>query len=846
MHAPSSHTSMTVLDRGFATQTCVDETVSRHQSPITVDGKFFRRGDERFDFRGVTYGTFRPRPSDAQQFPEPGRISEDLAAMSRAGFTVVRTYVEPPEDVLDAIGVHGLHALAGVFWPDWRYLVGASGRQQREMAAVARQTVRAAAQRMLGRTEVLALCLGNEVPADVVRWVGATKVASLISELADEVRSVDADRLVTYANYPSTEYLRVDDLDFLTFNVFLERKADLRRYLTRLHTIAGDRPLVVGELGLDATGGSPLAELAQADAIEWQLDVALERGVAGTCLFSWTDEWWVGGADVDGWHFGLTRADRSPRPALAVAASCNKRTAAELLPRNKWPSITVVICAYNAGDTLDECLAHTCRLDYPGLEIVVVDDGSTDDTATIVARHDRAQLVSIEHAGLSVARNAGLRAARGQVVAYLDADAYPSPEWPYYLALGFDSRTVGGVGGPNVPPPSDPVGAARVAAAPGGPVHVLLADDRAEHIPGCNMAFWRSVLEEVGGFEPIYTAAGDDVDVCWKVLDKGWEIGFHPAALVWHHRRPSGRAYLRQQRGYGRAEALVAARHPDRFNSIGAARWRGRIYGGGASSLGRQRIYRGAFGSAPFQSIYRGGGTVSDVLHQVGVPASALLVLSAPLAFAFPHWSAAPLIALMLIASLVVHDAVRVTMPAKRPPRPLVFRLSVAWLCLMQPLARWWGRLRATPSARRDLPDLSPLAGPVRRLSHGILVLPADGPRDRTTRSVIDVIRRAGFAVTTPTGWERRDVGVLASGLISADLLTAGHATGLVQIQLRPRLRRTSAVVTTIMAAAAVASLGRGSGLAIAFLALADATIGVWRTRVGVPRAVARAAGGAT
>lgn len=837
---------MSVVDRDVTLQTRVDEPVSRCHHPITVDGKFFRRGDTRFDFRGVTYGTFRPRSSDAQQFPEASRVHEDLAAIERAGFTVVRTYVEPRGDVLESIGEHGLHTLAGIFWPDWRYLVGASGRQQREMASVARHTVRDAARRLVGRTEVLAICLGNEIPADVVRWVGATKVASLISELADEVRSVDADRLVTYANYPSTEYLRLDDLDFLTFNVFLERKADLRRYLTRLHTMAGERPLVVGELGLDATGGSTLAEHAQADAIEWQLDVALERGVAGTCVFSWTDEWWVGGADVDGWRFGLTRADRSPRPALAVAAHCNQRTAAALNPRSEWPSISIVICAYNAADTLDECLAHTCRLDYPGLEIIVVDDGSTDSTAAIVATHDRAQLVSINHGGLSVARNEGLRAASGQVVAYLDADAYPSPEWPYYLALGFDSRSIGGVGGPNVPPPSDPVGAARVAAAPGGPVHVLLADDRAEHIPGCNMAFWRSVLEEVGGFDPIYTAAGDDVDVCWKVLDKGWEIGFHPAALVWHHRRASGRAYLRQQRGYGRAEALVAARHPDRFNSIGAARWRGRIYGGGVSRLGRQRIYRGAFGSAPFQSIYRSGGTVSDVLHQVGVPTAALLLMSAPLALAFPHWWVAPIMGLVFAGSLGAHDAVRTTMPAKRPARPLIFRIGVAWLCLAQPLARRWGRLRAAPSARRDLPDLSPLAGPVRRLSHGIFVIPADGPRDVTTRSVVDVIRRAGFAVTTPTGWERRDVGVLVSRLIAADLLTTGHAAGLVQIQLRPRFRRTSATVAAILVAAAVASVSPRFGLAVAFLALVDATVGVWRTRVGVPRAVARATRGTT
>jgi GT2 family glycosyltransferase len=74
---------------------------------------------------------------------------------------------------------------------------------------------------------------------------------------------------------------------------------------------------------------------------------------------------------------------------------------------------------------------------------------------------------------------------------------------------------------------------------------VLLTDDRAEHLPGCNMAFWKDVLEAVGGFDPVYTSAGDDVDLCWKVLDGQWVIGFHPAALVWHHRRAGLRTYLR-------------------------------------------------------------------------------------------------------------------------------------------------------------------------------------------------------------------------------------------------------------------------------------------------------------
>jgi glycosyltransferase involved in cell wall biosynthesis len=163
-----------------------------------------------------------------------------------------------------------------------------------------------------------------------------------------------------------------------------------------------------------------------------------------------------------------------------------------------WPSMSVVVCAYDAEATIDECLAHTCALDYPGLEVIVVDDGSTDGTRDLVRRHPRARLIEIEHGGLSVARNRGMEEARGDLVVYLDSDAYPPPEWPYYLALGLDGRDVAGVGGPNLPPPSDGPGAQQVAAAPGGPVHVLVGDDRAEHVPGCNMAFWRDCLLDVG------------------------------------------------------------------------------------------------------------------------------------------------------------------------------------------------------------------------------------------------------------------------------------------------------------------------------------------------------------
>ncbi|MGN6608751.1 MAG: glycosyltransferase, partial [Jatrophihabitans sp.] len=672
---------------------------------ITVDGKFFARGTRRFAFRGVTYGTFAPR-EDGARFPDRDIMKADFALMREKGFTVVRTYTTPTDDLLDLAADWELSVLAGAFFPDWRYLVGDDRRERADVARQAVAAVRESARRLAGNPVVLGLSIGNEIPADVIRWHGVDRVTRALSRLVDVVRDEDPELLVTYGNYPTAEYLPLPELDFLTFNLFLERGADLRRYLTRLHHLAGDRPLVVGELGRDAgvvPADEPLTwderfavfadEQRQADLLDEQLAVALDRGVAGTCVFSWTDDWVVGDVRVDDWHFGLTRTDRSPRPALDVVARWNERTVRDL--RTDWPTTSVVICAYNAEATLAECLEHTCALDHPDLEIIVVDDGSTDATAAIARGFPRVRLVQIPHAGLSAARNAGHRAARGEIVAYLDSDAYPSPEWPYYLALGLDASELAGVGGPNVPPPGDGPAAQLVARAPGGPVHVLTADDRAEHLPGCNMAFRRSVFDEVGGFDPVYTSAGDDVDFCWRVLDAGHGLGFHPAALVWHHRRSSLRAYLRQQRGYGRSEALVEARHPHRFNAAGSARWSGRIYHSLVPSGLRQRVYRGPFSAAPFQSGTPEPDHRLQLAHQVGVPLVVAVLPSAVLGLVTPALVLPAAAAVAFLVTLTVVDVLRA--PVRGPAQ----RLRLAAHHLLQPLVRAAARVRHTRPARR-------------------------------------------------------------------------------------------------------------------------------------------------
>lgn len=800
---------------------------------VQTDGKFFSLGGNRFPFRGVTYGTFIPR-DDGELFPEREQIKRDFDQISAAGFTVVRTYTAPPEDLLDLAADWNLRILGGVFYRDWRYLVGASRRQCRRIAREARTEVRDAARRMAGSEQIAALCVGNEVPADAVRWVGTETVANIIGELTEVVREEDPEMLVTYANYPSTEYLTLPSLDFVTFNVFLEKQTDLRRYLTRIHHLAGDdRPVVLGEIGLHAED-----EARQAEVIEWQLKTALERGIAGTCLFSWTDEWWVGGSPVEGWKFGLTKADRSPRAALRVARKWNSRSVADL--DYPWPSISVVICAHNAEATLEETLRHTCKLDYEQLEIVVVDDGSSDRTAQIARSFSRPKLVQIPHSGLSAARNYGFQEATGRLVAFLDADAYPPPEWPYYIALGVGAPDLYGCGGPNLPPPDDPIGAHKVARAPGGPVHVLLSDDRAEHIPGCNMAFWNWAIDEAGGFDPVYASAGDDVDFCWKVLERGGEIGFHPAAFVWHHNRPTWRGYLRQQLSYGRSEALVESRHPDRFTPLRTARWRGRIYESFSPAVTRQRIYRGTYGSAAFQSVYRSGGDRMAIAHQAGIPAALALVATAPLALLHLTLGIPAVAGLLFLLFLGGLDLTRAQAPRGLRSGVLRFRAGVVALGFLQPIVRLWGRWHAGRTAWRDLPQEVPLPGSLRRLPRTTLLLPTDRPRPELTHGVIANLRRAGMRIESATEWEDYDARLIASSLVAGELLTSGYPEGSVQLRVRRRVRAGNLLITLVGAICGWL-ISPPAGVAVLGVAVFEVVRGLWRTGPLVRRIVRRA-----
>jgi GT2 family glycosyltransferase len=679
---------------------------SSHPSEKTrprVAGKFIYVGDEKLYVRGVTYGTFRPGPDGREQF-DPVQVERDFAQMREAGANAVRTYTVPPRWLLDAAQAHGLYVMAGLPWEQHVAFLDLRGR-----AREIERRVRAGVRECAGHPALLCYAVGNEIPSPIVRWLGARRVERFLRRLYRAVKEEDAGALVTYVNYPSTEYLDLSFADFFCFNVYLESEERLDAYLARLHNLAGDRPLVMAEIGLDSRRNG---ERAQAETLAWQVRTCFSAGCAGAFVFAWTDEWWRGGHDIEDWDFGLVTRERQPKPALsAVARAFNE---VPFAPDDAWPRVSVVVCSYNGERTIRDCMEGLARLDYPNFEVIVVNDGSTDRTARIASEYD-VRLISTHNRGLSAARNTGLEAADGEIVAYTDDDARPDPHWLYYLAHSFRKYGFAAVGGPNVAPAGDGLVADCVANAPGGPVHVLLSDRVAEHIPGCNMSFRREVLQEVGGFDPVYRVAGDDVDLCWRVQERGGTLGFHPSALVWHHHRNYVRTYWRQQQGYGKAEALLEAKWPEKYNAVGHLTWDGRVYGKGltrALLFGRGRVQHGTWGAGLFQSVYEpAAGTLRSLplMPEWFFVVSALAALAA-LGFVWtPMLAAAPLLALALAAPVAqaVMSARRAQFTSAPATRAALLKLQMLTvvLHLMQPLARLKGRLRwgLTPWRRRGV-----------------------------------------------------------------------------------------------------------------------------------------------
>jgi glycosyltransferase involved in cell wall biosynthesis len=789
-------------------------TLARSTDRVRLDGKFFRLGSEKFWVKGVTYGPFGPR-SSGESLPEPLQLERDLLQIRELGANTLRVYHAPPRVLLDSAVLSGLRVLVDIPWSKHRCFLGS--RADREEA---RRAVRDAVRACGRHPGVFAYSVVNEIPPDVVRWLGPKRVEAFIDELVDVARHEDPAGMMTFASFPPTEYLHPVSVDFYTMNVYLHAREKFRAYLQRLQNQSDEKPLLLGEYGIDSIRNG---EQQQAELLGMHLEEVFRCGLAGTCVFSYTDEWFTGGHAISDWAFGLVRADRSPKPAFERVASIYRRQD-PLPPLPRYPRVSVVVCSYNGAKTLDGCLKSLQRLNYPDYEVIVVDDGSTDAVPEIAARYPYARYFRQANKGLSVARNVGMGLASGEVIAYTDDDCFADEDWLYFLAAKLLESEASGVGGPNLLPAGDGPVAACVSASPGTPAHVLIDDNIAEHVPGCNMAFWADRLRAIGGFDPVYRTAGDDVDVCWRLQEQGEKIVYGPAAMVWHHRRSTVRAYVKQQRGYGQAEALLKRKHPDKFRGFrNDLSWLGRIYtrAGLGLNLGQPVIHYGPFGAGMFQTIYSAPQLwwplialslewwiasvavlgLSFVFHPT------LLVLRAApgnlLEDTILTQVGNPLVLLPLLMWLATLGVAYLVAGQASPPvhqRRWWSRLLIAAMHVAQPVERGYARYSTrfkTISIPESLHELrrswEPRAGVLLRRAELELWSEQGVDRQRLLDRLLALAAERRWFVRLDPGWSARDVRFYGDRWFKADLLTVteNHGGGKRLTRLRLRVQPT-------------------------------------------------------
>ncbi len=226
-------------------------------------------------------------------------------------------------------------------------------------------------------------------------------------------------------------------------------------------------------------------------------------------------------------------------------------------------SVTLVIPAHNEGEHLDACLsAATPLVGQSGLcEIVVVDDASTDDTLEIAERYP-VRIVHGNGSGPGAARNLGIKAAKGELIWFVDADCVVQPQALALLLLALDDERVAAVGGSysNMYPESLLASLIQEEIA----ARHARMESRVNFLATFNVLYRKRVLQDVFGFDE-KLRKGQDADLAFRVLARGYQLAFEPRSIVRHFHERSLRRYLAVQRQQGYYRIFLYAAHPGRM-----------------------------------------------------------------------------------------------------------------------------------------------------------------------------------------------------------------------------------------------------------------------------------------
>ncbi len=228
--------------------------------------------------------------------------------------------------------------------------------------------------------------------------------------------------------------------------------------------------------------------------------------------------------------------------------------------------ISVVIPVFNSEKTIGKCLQSLNSQTHPSYEVIVIDDGSTDNTAQIIQANDSVIFIRQSRGGPSSARNKGIERANGEYVAFTDGDCIVPDDWLMELAKGLENDEVAGSGGDQISPEDESEFGKniqkyfKIIGFLTGYIKTSDSLGIVDHNPSCNSIYKKSILQDIGGFDPDLWP-GEDVDLDYRITQKGYKLTFNPRALVFHYRPNSISGFSRMMLRYGTCQGILTRRY---------------------------------------------------------------------------------------------------------------------------------------------------------------------------------------------------------------------------------------------------------------------------------------------
>ena len=340
--------------------------------------------------------------------------------------------------------------------------------------------------------------------------------------------------LVAIKHRPATLGPLLAEEDFFYCSTAEAEKCEPWPWIQSLHRLAGQRPVVIEFAQPSSRQDQAVAEAFGAGA----------AGVVAPSVPAPPSRDWLG-------IRMLRPAETMPFASLDSAGPPQP---------SSCPLVSVVVCVREGERTLERCLQSLSQLAYPSFEVVIVAEGGSASVSGAVAPFPQFRVIGQSNQGLGAARNAGVKAARGEIVAFVDPEFAVDPDWLTFMVRALQEGQLDACCGPACVPPET----ARLAACVAAARPSLLSTGFGAAMARSNLVFTKDALQRVGGFERKYRGFDADVDLCRRLERTGVKLGHSPVALVWNLRSNPLRKFLSRQGSYGRVDARLGRWSADR------------------------------------------------------------------------------------------------------------------------------------------------------------------------------------------------------------------------------------------------------------------------------------------